>query len=101
MTDHEMKLFKEITARWHTDRLAPQSTIHQAIFDIGILSGIIFSQEERLRESVINHSDSAFGMIDEEAKILGEVHYGCSWRKREDGLYHICSKENREWKVKL
>ena len=44
---------------------------------------------------------SAFDMIAAEAEKLGEKHYACSWVGRKDGLYHLCAKEKKEWKVQL
>jgi hypothetical protein len=53
------------------------------------------------RPRVWPRGESAFQMIDREAERLGEKHYACSWHGRRDGLYHICVKQKREWKVKL
>lgn len=27
------------------------------------------------------------------------IHYGCAWHIREDGIYHVCCEQKREWKL--
>lgn len=29
----------------------------------------------------------------------GQIHYGCSWVFKEDGVWHVCSKSKTTWKV--
>ena len=57
------------------------------------------SEMEARMNSTAQQAACAIGDYIDAHDKTDHVHYGCSWQVREDGIYHVCYEQKREWKI--
>lgn len=56
--------------------------------------------EDRIKSQTQKEACDTWHLIQAKDKDKdNHVHYGCMWAVRKDGIYHICSEKNTEWKI--